>query len=100
MKVYDVEAVRGAPPPPHAHVNRVLRRLVKGSQCIELRTLCEKAGPGRETAKPLSADAEKLLLREDAIKQLEVHSQNAQKEFQKDKRWQSHGGALMPSRVG
>ena len=24
----------------------------------------------------------------------------AQKEFQKDKRWQSHGGALMPSRVG
>ena len=37
---------------------------------------------------------------QDAIKQLEVHSQNAQKEFQKDKRWQSHGGALMPSRVG
>ena len=70
------------------------------SYYFELRTLCEKAGPGRETAKPLSADAEKLLLREDAIKQLEVHSQNAQKEFQKDKRWQSHGGALMPSRVG
>ena len=71
------------------------------SYYFELRTLCEKAGPGRETAKPLSADAEKLLLSsEDAIKQLEVHSQNAQKEFQKDKRWQSHGGALMPSRVG
>ena len=70
------------------------------SYYFELRTLCEKAGPGRETAKPLSADAEKLLLREDAIKQLEVHSQNAQKEFQKDRRWQSHGGALMPSRVG
>ena len=61
---------------------------------------CERERPRSRYQYARSGDAEKLLLREDAIKQLEVHSQNAQKEFQKDKRWQSHGGALMPSRVG
>ena len=41
MKVYPLQCVRGAPPPPHPHVNKVLMRAVKGGQCIELRDLCE-----------------------------------------------------------
>ena len=41
MKVYPLQCVRGAPPPPHPHVNKVLMRVVKGGQCIELRDLCE-----------------------------------------------------------
>ena len=47
MKVYPAGAVRGPPPRLadlpllHPHVNRVLRRLTCGAQCVELRELCE-----------------------------------------------------------
>lgn len=41
MKVYALTDVRGPPPPPHAHVNAILKRRVKGEQCVEMRRLCE-----------------------------------------------------------
>ena len=41
MKVYTMGAVRGPPPPPHAHVNATVKRRVKGDQCVEMRALCE-----------------------------------------------------------
>lgn len=41
MKVYPVSVLRGSPPTPHPHVNRVFSRQIKGEQCIELRELCD-----------------------------------------------------------
>lgn len=41
IKVMDRRFVRGPPPPEHPHVNTVMKRLLKGEQCVEIRTLCD-----------------------------------------------------------
>ena len=41
IKVFDRRYVRGPPPPAHPHVNRICRRLIKGTQCVEVRALCD-----------------------------------------------------------
>ena len=41
IKVYPQQHARGAPPPPHPFVNRVLRQLEQGDQLVEVRELCD-----------------------------------------------------------
>jgi CheY-like chemotaxis protein len=41
IKVILMRHVRGEPPPPHPHVNSVIKRLVTGEQCVEMRELCD-----------------------------------------------------------
>ena len=56
MKVYELSAVRGPPPPEHSHINAIVRRRVRGKQCVETRVLCD----GGELFDLLSENADGL----------------------------------------
>ena len=41
IKVSDHKFVRGSPPAGHPYLNRVIKRVLTGGQCVEVRELCE-----------------------------------------------------------